>query len=509
MSNKIENKTLSFTNLTKKFWKDQLFSYFIATLSCYLSFLIEGDIKAILYSHKQQKKLASSFLRNTVNGDEIIQWNFLLNISIVIFFYFVVVFVHVWYLFYIQNKIRSYIKKLISQKVFESKDYAIKDKNLVMSLLNNNVRDFSEYVFFIPNQLWYIFCDVILKGILLKNIRGDNPSSWKFFIQYFVFLIFVCFILQFSFYIRELIVQESLKDESKSEFFLTENRNLIIKKNLVSENLNNYDKVLAKSFWNFNKRDMAQSMSFVFPSYFLIKWFPFVSLFLVGYSHNNLQQIIATIIIYVEILDNFRKFIERSKNYPFYFSSQKKLNIFLMKEDRNEVQKNVEINEKVNSISFKNVSFSYEKNKKKILDNLNITFKSGQINVMNFPNGFGKSTIISLLFGLISVQEGDIIVNNKYKLRDFDLIRWREKIAYSEHKNLIIEEDLSTGQKQFTDLENSLNDLKKDIYIFDEADSNLDLMNRHFFIRKISEISKNKIVILVTHTTSIIEDEVN
>jgi len=63
-----------------------------------------------------------------------------------------------------------------------------------------------------------------------------------------------------------------------------------------------------------------------------------------------------------------------------------------------------------------------------------------------------------------------------------------------------VENGLSTGQKQLTDLNNLFaNSENKEIFIFDEADNALDENNKKEFRKKIEKISKNKIVILVSH----------
>jgi ABC-type bacteriocin/lantibiotic exporter with double-glycine peptidase domain len=101
--------------------------------------------------------------------------------------------------------------------------------------------------------------------------------------------------------------------------------------------------------------------------------------------------------------------------------------------------------------------------------------------------------------GLYQPQKGKILVNNKYKLSELNLIKWREKIAYAEHENLI-ENGLSTGQKQLVDLSSLFaNSEDKEIFIFDEADNALDENNKKEFRQKIEKISKKKLVILISH----------
>jgi ABC-type bacteriocin/lantibiotic exporter with double-glycine peptidase domain len=98
-------------------------------------------------------------------------------------------------------------------------------------------------------------------------------------------------------------------------------------------------------------------------------------------------------------------------------------------------------------------------------------------------------------------ESGNIIINNSIDLKDIDLKAWRSKIVYSDHNNLI-KESLSTGQKQLLDLKESFslkNNKKKEIFIFDEADNSLDEKHKKSFNEKLNEMSKKKIVIVISH----------
>lgn len=495
MLKKTKDKKIGFISLTRKYWKEQLFLYIIATLSCVMSNMIDNSIKETLFGIP----VNAFSLIPEVSQQKEFDWPLLFWVSFVVLLYATVVFMHVFYAFHLQSKIRNHVKSQISEKLFQTSDYSNHDKELVASLLNNNVKSFSEYIFFIPNQLYYVILDVVLKGINLKSIGGSSTSSYIFFVQFFTALVFVCLALQLSFYVRELDLQKWLKREVESELFLVDNRDLIVKKGLVAENLKDYSSSLKNTLTSSNKRDVSQALSFVFPSYFMLKWYPFVALFLVGPSKLNWKKTLNSISAFKDIFDNVRKLIERGRQYPFSISSQEKINYFLTRDERDDLQHHALVSEKVDSIVFENVSFRYENTQKLILNNFNMNFSVGQINRLDFPNGFGKSTIISLLLGLATMQSGNVIINHKHKLSELDLHKWREKIVYSEHKNLVVQEHLSTGQKQLIDLEGSLSKQNADIYIFDEADSNLDPLNKERFLHEIEKLSQDKIVILVTH----------
>lgn len=66
----------------------------------------------------------------------------------------------------------------------------------------------------------------------------------------------------------------------------------------------------------------------------------------------------------------------------------------------------------MDSIEFRNVSFSYD-GKKKVLKNINATIRKGSHILIVGKNGAGKSTFVKLLMNLYQPTEGEIIYNGK------------------------------------------------------------------------------------------------
>ena len=64
-----------------------------------------------------------------------------------------------------------------------------------------------------------------------------------------------------------------------------------------------------------------------------------------------------------KVFSGGKKSIERTRDYPYYFTAKKRLNDFLSLPKRNDIQKNVLVSEPIENITLKKVSFSYEENK--------------------------------------------------------------------------------------------------------------------------------------------------
>lgn len=209
----------------------------------------------------------------------------------------------------------------------------------------------------------------------------------------------------------------------------------------------------------------------------------------------------------------------------------------------------------VDRVELKNVSFDYTGSSKEnnVLKNLNMIFKKGETTAIVGESGCGKSTIISLLYRLWDVTDGEIliddlnikninlkslrnnihIVNQEVFLFDDTIknnIDFREKFSYEEILkicNIVGLDDLlkslengidtvigekgvkiSGGQKQRIQIARAIISSSK-IVILDEATSALDNISQNNILNNINKYIKDKIVIVIAHRLSTIKDANN
>ena len=79
-------------------------------------------------------------------------------------------------------------------------------------------------------------------------------------------------------------------------------------------------------------------------------------------------------------------------------------------------------------VSFKHVSFSYQKDGAKILNDVSFTARPGQTLAIVGPNGAGKSTLCAMLPRLFDPDDGTITIDGE-KIRHLQLDSLREQIG--------------------------------------------------------------------------------
>jgi len=79
-------------------------------------------------------------------------------------------------------------------------------------------------------------------------------------------------------------------------------------------------------------------------------------------------------------------------------------------------------------IKFDSVSFHYDNNNKKALDNISITMPAGQVTALVGRSGSGKTTIMNLIPRFFDTNKGDISIGG-HKIKDFTLESLRRSIA--------------------------------------------------------------------------------
>lgn len=106
-------------------------------------------------------------------------------------------------------------------------------------------------------------------------------------------------------------------------------------------------------------------------------------------------------------------------------------------------------------IEFKNVSFSYVKDKKKLcLQNINLRIKSGETIGIIGGTGSSKSSLVQLIPRLYDVTEGDLKVGG-VNVKDYDIKTLRDAVSMVLQKNELfsgtIKENLRWGNENATD----------------------------------------------------------
>lgn len=193
-------------------------------------------------------------------------------------------------------------------------------------------------------------------------------------------------------------------------------------------------------------------------------------------------------------------------------------------------------------LKLEGVTFSYD-GKRDVLENVTMTFPRHGMTALVGESGCGKSTVVNLLFGAFRPNTGVVTVGGK-KLESLSRASYYSHLAVVSYNTYIFNEtvranfrlakpqvtdeeicaalekvnlltflqenggldkiitedaaNISGGQKQRLALAVSLV-ADKDIYIFDEATSNIDIESEAVIMENIRALSKTKSVIVISH----------
>lgn len=219
-----------------------------------------------------------------------------------------------------------------------------------------------------------------------------------------------------------------------------------------------------------------------------------------------------------------------------------------------ETNQSRQVGEKIESIQFKNVSFKYPGTQNYVLKNCSFKMEGKRKYALIGINGAGKTTIVKLLKGLYKDYEGIITINNidlrditsdnlaseiavvnqdfsKYQVSFIDNINLGRKHEIKNHGLVLdvfnkldfnkiggnIKLDSKIGKIYPENIDLSLGEWQKlvisrailseaSLLILDEPTASLDPMAEQKVYDQISELSENKISLLISHRLGAVKD---
>lgn len=458
----------------------------------------------------------------------------------------------------------SYIENLLMSNISEKASNKLKnDLNKKLSKLPMKYYDthtIGELTYYINNDIDIIsslFLQTIPKtinysisfiGILIVMLTINVPLS-----------LIVLITLPLTILITKLLIKVSKKKhlEYHNKYTYLNSLTQESYSNIETFSLYNNKEQMIKSFSYLNK-DLAKTnlkanmlATFSSPLISLINYMAYLIIIVLG-SHY--------VLINKMLLGDIQSFIQYTKQISNPISNFSSLinsiqsgivsssRVFAMLDEKEEIQEgNMELKE-IETIEFKNVSFSY--NDSPLIENFNLKINKGEKVAIIGETGSGKSTIINLLMRFYKINRGEILINNvsiyDYNINSYykniSLVpqeKWlfkgsiKDNLKYSDESindekvaeicnytnflnitnkfNNKLEESLeendkrlSEGEKQLLAINRSL--IKEhNLLILDEATSNVDSTTEQIMQKATNKLLENKTSIVVAHKLSTIQ----
>lgn len=408
------------------------------------------------------------------------------------------------------------------------------DTNITMTFLTSFIENI------IVNSLTIIF--ILVYVISINKVLGGG-----------VLLLGIIYIIMFSLMKTKLAkIKNSMKECSAKYYTSLQEQIKDIKFIKTSGSLKFIRERLGISFQNLLKMVMKnQKLSFVFQSSEIIIFLcSQLMLFYVGGKGIIEGTItIGTFSIlsgyFSKLISSLKYFITLGNDYIDATVSAKRLYEYL---EIDPEKYGTIVLEQVQNIKLENLSFGYYYD---LIHNQNYLFEKGKIYSVIGNNGNGKSTLIDLICGLYKDKYTGKVLMNNIDIKKINLPKlYNSGLTYCLQESILIEETIKGNiifdndeveQAKLNELieglrindlyeRNDINDLnaainqglisggeqqkislirslikKSDILILDEPTANLDFDCKKFLTKYLKEISREKIIIVVTHDDEIIK----
>jgi ABC-type multidrug transport system fused ATPase/permease subunit len=378
------------------------------------------------------------------------------------------------------NYILANAKSSICKKIFShyiSKNYTFHIKRNSSELFKNTFIETGYFINNILRPLLKILTDLILLIFIFFFLALYN---FKVTIISFFLLLFFSYIF-FKFYknITINLSQKRIFHDNHRLKFLTEGLKAIKEINIYS---------LEKFFinrMNFHNHRATMSASYEMnllqiPKLFLEFLIIIIFILLIYFNANDNSQnpiLIENIVIFgaciTRLMPTINSLTASFQSIRFHHNS---IDI-LFNEIKDRSYENLieekpkEILEFKKSIKLEDISFSF--NGKKIFENLNMIIQKGEVIGIKGESGSGKSSLINILLGLLDLDKGNMLVDDKTLNKETKKY-WKNNFAYIPHNCFIIDDTI------------------KNNIIFGEENFNYDLLNWAIKRSELSEIVSEK-----------------
>ncbi len=163
---------------------------------------------------------------------------------------------------------------------------------------------------------------------------------------------------------------------------------------------------------------------------------------------------VAYLLFVTTLITSIRKLVEFSEQFQRGITGINRFSEIMDIEPEITDSKNaVDITNVKGNIEFKNVSFSYESEKKQVLTNLNLKVNKGESVALVGPSGGGKTTLCSLIPRFYEISSGEITVD-EISIKDITLRSLRESIGVVAQDVYLfsgsVKENIAYGKKNAT-----------------------------------------------------------